>query len=105
MFDWITDFLDWLLELVKEAFESVLQLLKDVAVWIFDGILSAFAVVIETIPAPDFLHQVSISSLLSGLPPYAAFVISQTQLGTALAVIGAAFGFRLARKIATLFQW
>jgi hypothetical protein len=77
-----------------------------VPVRVVDWILSPIGDLIAAIPAPSFMQGGGgLSALLSGLPPFAQYIIGRCNIGPALAVIGAAVSFRLLRKAVTLFQW
>ncbi len=53
----------------------------------------------------EVVAMLGIGSLLSGLPPYALYVIGNIRIGEAMAIIAAGVAFNLARKLVTLGQW
>ncbi len=101
----IAKFTAWLLDLVLKVFKSIWDLFSDIAIAILDGILSALAAIIAAIPAPDFLTQYSIGSLINTFPGEILFFANVFNLGQCFAVIAAGFAFRMIRKIVTLGQW
>lgn len=101
----IAKFTAWLLELVISIFKSIWDFFSDIAIWVFDGVLTALAGVISAIPAPSFLSQNSLSSLLGAMGPDVLYFISAFNLPACFAILGAGFLFRMTRKIFTLGQW
>lgn len=105
MSDWLTSITSWLLSLVQAVFTSLVTFIHDAFLWVFDGILSAIAALISSIPAPSFLSEVSLGGLLSGLPPFALYVIGHMGFQQAFAILASGFAFRMLRKLMTLGQW
>lgn len=104
--DWLLEFTSWLWGLVIEALKAVVNVLVDAALWLLEMFLGGIGGLLTVIPSPSFLSESNaFGSLLSGLPPFALFVIGQLHIAEAFAVIGAGVAFRLARKLATLGQW
>ena len=60
---------------------------------------------LSVLPNPTFLAGVSLQTLFGQLGNDALFFVGQFRVGDALALVGAAFAFRMARKVVTLFQW
>jgi len=102
---WLTTITDWIIGLVKAIIGFIADLVADVVVWVLDLILGPIGDLIGSIGAPSFMQSYNFGSLLSGLPPFAQYIISQANLGAALAVIGAGVSFNLLRKLFTLGQW
>lgn len=106
MDEWLSLITDWIVKLVKAIFTTVVDFLGDMLVKVLDWILTPLAALIAAIPVPSFLSSgLGIGSLLSGLPPYALYVIGNIRIGEAMAIIAAGVAFNLARKLATLGQW
>jgi zinc transporter ZupT len=105
MFDWVADVLSWLLDVIKGMFTALFDLLKDLALALLKLVLDAVVGLVNLLPAPDFLANNNLGTLLAGLPGFALYLIQHMNLPAALAVVGSAFLFRMARKAATLFQW
>lgn len=95
----------WIFELVINIFTVLWDFIVDVAIFIFDAILTALATVISAIPAPSFLAQNSMTSLLGSMGPDVMYFISAFNLPACFAILGAGFMFRMTRKIFTLGQW
>lgn len=100
-----TKLMQWVIDLAKAIFTTVLEFLQYVFLVVADAVLSAIALLIQAIPVPSFMTTNSMGSLLSGLPPYALFVISHLHVVEAFAIIGAGVLFNLTRKALTLGQW
>jgi len=47
----------------------------------------------------------SFGALLSGLPPFALYIVNKACLDDALLIIGGGVAFNLIRKVCTLGQW
>jgi len=97
---------DFILLIIKTIFGLIKDVVSDALVWILDPIFGWLGDRIASIPAPSFFNSgVSVSSLLSGFPPFAQFVIGQMGLPEAFLIVGAGVTFRLVRKLFTLGQW
>lgn len=103
--EWLSKVTEWLLNLVKKIFEALWTFVYDVAVRIFDAVLSVIAGIINAFPAPSFLSTYSIGGLLADISPTLLWFLAQFNIGAAFSVIGAAWVFRLGRKALTLGQW
>lgn len=105
MTDWLKSITEWLVKLIKSILGFVADLVRDAVVWVLDAILGPLGDMIAAIPAPGFLSSTNFGGLLSGLPPFALYVIQNCRLTEALLIIGAGVSFNLARKLFTLGQW
>lgn len=101
---YVTALLDWLVQLVKDVFLSLVELLQQFAVWVLDGVLGAIASLIEAVPVPDFLSG-GLQAYVSAIDPGVLWLVTQSGLPDAVALLGAGFVFRMVRKAVTLFQW
>lgn len=102
---WLDDITNWLRDLVSDVWDAFVTLVKDVLVWCVEIVLSVVAWVVELIPVPDFLSGVSIASMLGSAGPSVAWLVSTFRIGECIALIAAAYAFRLLRKLLTLGQW
>ncbi len=106
--DWLSLKIDnvllWLADLFSKFFNAIIDLFKDIFVWLFDSILSAIAGALELLPVPAFMSA-GLSGLFSALPPSLLYLLDQTGFIDGLAVIGAGVLFNLTRKLLTLGQW
>lgn len=100
----LADFGNWLLSVIISVFEALWNFVSDVAVNVLDLVVSGFASLVAAIPVPGFLSG-GLQSMWSGMDGGVLYVVSQCGVPAALAVIGAGYSFRLARKFFTLFQW
>ncbi len=100
----IDNMLDWLGAAFLSLLTGLLDFLKDIVVWVLDGILSALVALIELIPVPGFMSG-GLTGLFSALPQSLVYLLVETGLVAGLAVVGAGVAFNLTRKIVTLGQW
>lgn len=100
----LKEFTDWLLGLVKKIFGALWDFVVDAAIAIFSGIVDAFASAVAAIPVPDWLAN-GLQSIYGQLDGALLYYLSQAGFPQALAILGAGYGFRMLRKIVTLFQW
>lgn len=106
MQNWLNDITTWLLGLVVEVFKALVDFCHDVFIWCLDAVLTAIAGLVSSIPSPGFLSSgLNVGSLISGLPPFALYVVGQIRIGEAMAILAAGVSFYLARKLFTLGQW
>lgn len=106
MLNWLADITNWLLTLVTEIFKALVDFVHDGFIWALEGVLNAVSALVVSIPTPGFLSSgLNMGGLLSGLPPYALYVVGQIRIGEAMALIGAGVAFYLVRKLFTLGQW
>lgn len=106
MQNWLADITAWLLSLFVEIFKALVDFCHDVFIWCLDAFLTVIAGLVASIPAPAFLSSgLNVGGLLTGLPPFALYVVGQIRIGEAMAIIGAGVGFYLVRKLFTLGQW
>lgn len=101
----ISAFAEWLFGIVKDFIAAAVEFLKDVFVWALDGILTALADIITAIPVPDFLTQYSLGVLFGQMHPVIGYFGAELHIAQGLAILAAAFTFRMTRKALTLFQW
>lgn len=102
--DTLTAFWDKLWGLVKDALQALLDLLKDVVVWVIDQVGGAVVSLLGSVSMPSELSG-GLQSVFSGMPASMQWVAGELQIGTCLGIIAAAYGVRLVRKFVTLFQW
>ena len=102
---WFQKLTDWFKDLVVSIFEAVKDFFHDLFIWLVKLVLDAISALISSIPVPDFLNTVSISSLINQLPSFALYVASQMSLPQAFLILLSGVSFRLLRKLFTLGQW
>ncbi|MDE4919809.1 Inoviridae minor coat protein B [Cupriavidus metallidurans] len=101
----ISAFASWLLSLIVKVFAALWDIVNDLMIAGADGLLTALAGLIGAIPAPSFLQNVSLQTLFGGLGSDVLFFFGVFNIGAGIALLGSAFGFRMLRKVVTLFQW
>lgn len=100
----LAEFTQWLLGLVKELFASLWSFITDAFIALVDLLVGALVGLASLIPVPSFM-QGGLAQLFGSLDSPILYVVTAAGIPQALAIIGAGYGFRLARKVATLFQW
>jgi hypothetical protein len=101
----ISAFAAWLLSLVVKVFAAFWDLLNDLLIAGADGLLQALAGLIAALPAPSFLSSVSLQTSFASMTSDVLYFLGVFNIGAGIALLGSAFGFRMLRKIVTLFQW
>lgn len=105
MTGWLDDLTDWFREQFEKLFGWLVQLVKDAILWFFEAMFKLAEKIINAIPVPEWLTQTSIAQLLGEAGPTVAWAVSTLKIGEAVTVIGAAYSFRMIRKIITLGRW
>lgn len=100
----LEDFTKWLLDLITKLFAAVWDFTTDIFVSILGAMLDAFVALIALLPMPAWLTG-GLGSVFGSMDSGIVFVVTQCGIPAALAIVGAGYVFRLARKIFTLFQW
>ncbi len=103
--DWLSSITEWLKTLVTNLWNSLVAFLGDFWIDIAEAVLNALAGTIQMIPSPGFLNSYSLGSLFGHLPSDLLYFIAYLDLPEAFSLISMGVAFRLARKVATLFQW
>lgn len=98
------DFIDSIIAWLKGLFNDLVEFITELPLLILDGILSALASIIEAIPMPDFMTG-GLQEVVDVLPSSVLWLMANAGIGAALGIIAAGVGFRLLRKVVTLFQW
>lgn len=102
---WLDRLTGWLRDAIAAAFAALADMLGDLVVFLVEGFLDLIATAIEALPAPDFLANYSICSLLNNAGSDVAWAVSTFKIGEGLTVLAGAFAFRMLRKLLTAFQW
>ena len=101
----MSDFVNWLLGLVKSLFLALWDLIADVFIAVFGWLLDIVAYIINHIPVPDFLSAYSIQILFQPIHPTILYFAQFFNFPMCFGLISAGVAFRLTRKFLTLFQW
>ena len=100
----LKDFTEWLLQLVGKLFDAVWDFISDLFVSIMTTVFDAIVSVFSAIPVPGWLSA-GLAGPFAGMDSGVIYVLTACGIPAALALIGGGYVFRLARKVATLFQW
>jgi hypothetical protein len=105
---WLTDYFElwWVAikDFIAYVFSEVSEFIQWIAVEIVDAVLGGFAFLVESIPSPDFLSA-GIAPYIDAIDPAITYFLVRSSVPEALGIIALGFGFRMSRKVLTLFQW
>lgn len=100
----LAEFTAWLVGLVKAFFAALWSFVVDAFIGLVDLVLSALIALFALIPVPAFLSD-GLASVWGQLDSPVLYLVTAAGMPPALAILGAAYLFRLTRKVVTLFQW
>lgn len=100
----LAEFTAWLVGLIKAAFSALWSFVVDAAIALVELLVGAIVGLISAIPVPSFLAG-GLQSVYGQLDPAIVYLLAASGIPAALAILGTGYAFRLARKVATLFQW
>ncbi|NMV38265.1 DUF2523 domain-containing protein [Ralstonia insidiosa] len=95
----------WLDNIFVSMFMALWSITEDLFIDSLDLFLQGFSAVLSTLPAPTFLSGISLQLLFNSLGGDILFFFGVFNIGQGIGLLGAAWGFRMARKVVTLFQW
>ena len=104
----MTEFAEWLVNLIKKLFELIWDFIIDLVVVLLEFILLAFVQAFELVVVPCFMaagSTLSLTSAFSNVPSYIWFFAHHLDLRGLFAILSCAILFVFARKLLTLFQW
>jgi hypothetical protein len=101
----IAEITKWFIDLLIKILTTILDVFHDIFVAAIDALLTAVGALLNSIPAPSFLSQYSLTSLMSGMPDAVMYFAGHLRIGEAFAIVGVGFAFRMGRKLFTLGQW
>ncbi|AAL49742.1 TPA: DUF2523 domain-containing protein [Vibrio cholerae] len=91
--DWVIDLFNKLIEFLYRLLITLIDMLKDVFLWLIDGVLSAVNLLLEK--ALSLIEPMDVSSYLTGIPSGAAWVISAIGIPQCLGMIMSAIIVRI----------
>ena len=100
----LTEFTAWLVNLVKQWFVDLWTFVVDAFINLLDLVLGAVVGLLALIPIPDFMAG-GLAGIFGGMDPGILYFVQRLGVFTGFAMIGAAYGFKLVRKVVTLFQY
>ncbi|WP_199030583.1 DUF2523 family protein [Ralstonia sp. ASV6] len=101
----ISAFAKWLDDIFVAIFVAIWQITEDLFIDALDLLLQGFSYVLSYLPTPTFLTGVSLQTLFGSLGGDVLYFFGVFNIGQGISLLGAAFAFRMARKVVTLFQW
>jgi hypothetical protein len=102
---WLTDLTNWIVVIIKSLMPFIFAFFTDLLELVVSAGVDSAIFIIYIVPTPDFLSGVSICGILSNGGSTVGWAISTMQVPAGMALISAAFAFRMARKVFTVFQW
>lgn len=93
LYNWLTDFLDWAIGILKTLANTLFTMMKDVFLWFFEQIMILVTFILQGMG--ELFQGLNVSQYFSGIPSDVAWVIGQTGLGEALGMIVAAITIRI----------
>lgn len=102
---WIDDFKAWLIKIIGQMFDALLDVIGDSFVRGFQMITSMILYVLSKMPVPEFMQNTSIGDILSKGGGTVMWFAEIFQLGPSLVMIGIAMVFYLLRRVLTLGIW
>jgi hypothetical protein len=95
---------DWLFSLIQSVFTAAWDFIVDIFVHLLDLVLGALVALLASVPVPAFMSG-GLQSVFAQVDPGILFFVTSFGIPQVFAMYGAAYLFRFARKVVTLFQW
>jgi len=93
-------FVDWVIDIAI----IILTFFKDLVLTLFELMLDGIVFVFNALEPPQFITD-GLSSITGAIPAPVVYFLGQSGLAEGLAMLGAAYTFRLLRKLVTLGNW
>lgn len=90
---WLKDFGNWLLDILKTMANTLLTMFKDAMLFIFEQIMILLTFILDSMG--DLFSGLDITSYMSGIPSGTAWVLAQIGVGQALSMIVGAITIRI----------
>ena len=97
--------LEFFAEMYTASIDAVRTALHDMLIAWLDSAFELLKVAVYALPAPEFLQGLSLNDVFSQGGPWVQFIVGQLRLGECLSIIGAAYVFRMLRKLFTFGLW
>lgn len=105
MFDWIDDFENWVVQLVKDVWQAVTDFFHDMSLQLIKTVFDVVVEIAKLIPVPQWMTDYSLGHLFGMLSPTLGYFVDRLGFSVGLPLIGLGYGVRVIRKLLTLFQW
>jgi hypothetical protein len=102
---WLQDLTNWLRGLVQKLWDAIEQFFTDLIILAIEKVLELIALAFEQLPAPEFMTQHSIGSLLGNAGPAVGWFVQTFKISEAMGFFAVAAVFRISRKILTFGKW
>lgn len=104
----MSQFSQWLLNLVKALFQPIWDFLIDVVINLLELLLTALTQAFSLVVVPCFMSvgsAFSMSAAFAKVPSFVWFFAGHLDLTGCFKILSCAIIFVFARKLLTLFQW
>jgi len=102
---WLQQWKDWVVQQLEQWWNDVEEFAHERSLDVFDALLSCVDFVVNQIPVPAFIEGHSIGNYLGSAGPTIGWIATELRVAEGLGFIGAAYAFRLLRKIVTVGFW
>jgi len=102
---WLDDLTSWFRDAFKAIFNAFIEFMNDLIIALLKAIFETADGMVSLLPVPDFLNNYGMCALLAQAGPAVGWIYNELHFSECMALIVAAYGFRMTRKIFTLFQW
>lgn len=102
---WLTDLTNWLKGVVTALFRAIKDFFLDFLELAVKTLVDGILLIVNAIPSPDFLGNVSICGFLNSAGPTVGWILGTFHIAEGVVMVTAALVFRMTRKALTLFQW
>lgn len=102
---WLDEITNWLREQIQKFWDAIEGFFTDLVLIAIEKLLDLVATAFEQLPAPAFMAENSIGSLLGSAGPTVGWFVDTFRISECMSVIAAGFIFRISRKILTMGKW
>ncbi|MEN3159613.1 DUF2523 family protein [Alkalimonas sp. NCh-2] len=90
---WLRDFGNWILDMLKTLAYTLLTMIKDALMFIFEQLMLLIIFLLDALG--DLFSALDITQYIAGIPPDMAWVLQQIGLGQAISMIIIAITIRI----------
>ena len=102
---WLTELTDFIRRQVERLWTALVDFFRDLVIYALEQSLSLIATAFEKLPAPEFLTQYNLNSLLGSAGATVGWFVDVFKIADCLAVISLGVTFFILRKILTFGKW
>ncbi len=102
MIDAISDFATWLMDVLGAMVDDLIEILKDVAIWVYGQVTELVVAALEAIPDFDALAAGVLQSAFGSMDSGIIYLAQASGFGTCAAIVGTGYAAYWIRRIVTL---